>query len=291
MKQFWGITLTILTGLMLASCGQQSKSTDSSSSKVASSVQSKSSSQSSASAKSQSSSSTTSESSSSSAATSSSPSASASSAVTPQPQTSADRLTSLTQQLKAALPSALVPRAYPLTQGQVLNVSYTGTTDHYTMYFATSGSALAFNTASVNDNAAAIAISAQTYASAEAAEAQINYQAPETGLPTVALGDHLTATQQGAAGSTYTNWQEGRWSLTVQAINQNQEDGLPLSRQVVALLAKEYLPAPAGHGAIILRVNTGGLRLNRVTWRHGNVLYTATGVDALTLLQVVTSLK
>lgn len=278
MKQFWGIPLTILTGLMFASCGQQSKSTDSSSSKVASSVKSKSSSQSSASTKSRSSSSTTSESSS-------------SSAITPQPQTSADRLTSLTQQLKAALPSALVPSAYPITNGQVLNASYTGNSNHYTMYFATSGSTLAFNTTSVSDNAAAIAISAQTYASDAAAEAQINYQVPESGLPTVALGDHLTATQQGAAGSTYTNWQEGRWSLTVQAINQNQEDGLPLSRQVVALLAKEYLPAPAGHGAIALRVNTGGLRLNRVTWRHGNVLYTATGVDALTLLQVVTSLK
>jgi hypothetical protein len=173
----------------------------------------------------------------------------------------------------------------------VLNTSYSGNASRYTIYFGTGSSALPFNTTSVNANAADISLSAQTYASATEAEAQIDYQAPETGLPTVALGDNLTGTQQGAAGSTYTNWQEGRWSLTVQAINQNQENGLTLSRQVVALLSKEFLPIPATHGAIALRVNTGGLRLNSITWRQGNILYNATGVDAITLLQVVTSLR
>lgn len=278
MKKFWGVTLTLLTALTLASCGNKPATHDSSSSKSTSSLKQKSSSK----AKS---------STSSSAKSSSSISSSSSSSSSTKPATAQDRLTSLTQQLKAAIPSALVPTNYPLATGQFLNASYTGDATHYTMYFAGQNSAFPFNTPQVHANAADISISAQTYQNAADAEAQINYQASETGLPTVALGDNLTGTQQGAAGSTYTTWQEGRWSLTVQAINQNQENGLTLSRQAVALLSQAFLPVPATHGAINLRVATGGLRLNSVTWRQGNTLYNATGIDAMTLLRVVTSLK
>lgn len=288
MKKFWGITITLFTALSLAACGNKPATKDSSNSQSTSSVKQKSSSKSKSSS---SKSSSLSSSSSSVSASSSSQASATSSTSSTKPETTTNRLGSLTQQLKAALPSAKLPTAYPVASGQVLNTSYSGNASRYTIYFGTGSSALPFNTTSVNANAADVSLSAQTYASAAEAEAQINYQASETGLPTVALGDNLTGTQQGAAGSTYTNWQEGRWSLTVQAINQNQEDGLTLSRQVVALLSKEFLPIPATHGAISLRVNTGGLRLNSVTWRQGNVLYNATGVDAITLLQVVTSLR
>lgn len=287
MKKLWGITITLFTTLSLAACGNKPATKDSSSSQSTSSVKQKSNSKS----KSSSSKSSSLSSSSSSVNASSSSKASSASTSSTKSETATDRLGSLTQQLKVALPSAKLPTTYPVASGQVLNTSYSGNASRYTIYFGTGSSALPFNTTSVNANAADISLSAQTYASAAEAEVQINYQAPETGLPTVALGDHLTGTQQGAAGSTYTNWQEGRWSLTVQAINQNQENGLPLSRQVVALLSKEFLPIPDTHGAISLRVNTGGLRLNSVTWRQGNVLYNATGVDAITLLQVVTSLR
>lgn len=288
MKKFWGITITLFTALSLAACGNKPATKNSSNSQSTFSVKQKSSS------KSKSSSSKSSSASSSSSVSSSSSNkanATSDSTSSTKSETTADRLGSLTQQLKAALPSSKLPTTYPVASGQVLNTSYSGNASRYTIYFGTGSSALPFNTSSVNANAADISLSAQTYANAADAEAQINYQAPETGLPTVALGDNLTGTQQGAAGSTYTNWQEGRWSLTVQAINQNQENGLTLSRQVVALLSKEFLPIPATHGAISLRVNTGGLRLNSVTWRQGNILYNATGVDAMSLLQVVTLLR
>lgn len=289
MKKFWGFTLTLFAALSLTACGNQPTTNNSSSSTATSSQKQKTSSKSQSSA-------TKSASTSSSSSTSASSSSQASSASTSttsatQSQSTTNRLNSLTQQLKAALPAALLPTTYPVASGQVLNTSYSGNASHYTIYFRTGNAALPFNSSSVNANAADISLSAQTYPNAADAEAQINYQAPETGLPTVTLGDNLTGTQQGAAGSTYTNWQEGHWSLTVQAINQNQENGLTLSRQVVALLSKAVLPIPATHGAIALRVNTGGLRLNSVTWRQSNILYQATGVDAMTLLQVVTSLK
>lgn len=280
MKKFWGITISLLLGLTLAGCGSQAATSHSASGKSSTSVKSKTSS-----AKQ----SRTKAASSSQSANSTSSTTSSSSSQAPRPV--ADRLTTLRNQLKTALPSALLPTAYPLPAGQVLNASYSGNATNYTIYFAARNSALPLNSNSVNANAADITLSAQTYPTASAAEAQINYQAPETGLPTVALGDHLTGTQQGAAGSTYLTWQEGRWSLTTQAINQNQENPVPLSRQVVALLSEAFLPVPATHGAIALRVNTGGLRLNSVTWRQGNVWYQATGVDAMTLLRVVTSLK
>jgi hypothetical protein len=195
----------------------------------------------------------------------------------------------LNQQLAKALPGALLPATYP-TGGQVLNASYTGNSANYHIYYGTSGQALAFNTASVHANAAAIELSKQTYANAASAEAAINYQAVDSANATIDVGDNLKAMQQGAAGSTYTTWNEGRWSVTVQANNMAQEDGLPLAKQAVALFSTLALPAPATHGAVNLRVNAGGMRLNTITWRSGNALYTANGVDALNLIRVATSL-
>lgn len=278
----WLVVPAVALALLAAGCGNDN-SKEATSSKPTSSQSSKVSKSKSASSKA-----------STSAASSTKPSASASSkaassTASSTTQAPTSRLAGLNQQLKAALPGALLPSTYP--NHATLNASYTGNSGNYAIYYATNNTALAFNSSQVGENAAAIKLTKQTYSSAEAAEAQINYQPVPAMNATIDVGDHLKAQQQGAAGSTYLTWQEGRWSITVQAINQFQEDPLPLAKQATALFSQLALPIPAGHGAVNLRVNAGGLRLNTVAWRNGNVLYTASGVDAMTLLSVATSLQ
>ncbi|MFD1485243.1 hypothetical protein ACFQ5J_08375 [Lacticaseibacillus baoqingensis] len=283
MKKSWVFLPAVALMLVAAGCGNHdTKSTDSSSQEKVSQTQT------SKKKAAKSSSVASSSTSSSSVATSSvaKPVASQSAAA---PQATGDRLTTLNHQLAAALPGALLPSTYP-TGNQVLNASYTGNSANYHIYYGTADQADAFNTPNVHANAAAIELSKQTYGDAASAEAAINYQPVAAANATIPIGDNLKAMQQGGAGSTYTTWQEGRWSITVQANNMNQEDGLPLAKQAVALFSTLALPAPATHGAVNLRVNTGGMRLNTITWRSGNALYTANGVDALTLIRVATSL-
>lgn len=277
-KTQWLVVPAIALALLAAGCGND-KSKDSTSSKTKQTT--KASSTAASSSKAASTSTKATAASSSKAAT---PSAASSTAKAP-----VSRLTSLNQQLKTALPGALLPSTYPTNA--TLNASYTGNSSHYAIYYNPGSTALAFNSSQVGDNAAAIKLTKQTYATAQAAEAQINYQPVDAANASVDIGDNLKAEQQGAAGSTYLTWQEGRWSITVQAINQFHEDPLPLAKQATALFSKFALPIPAGHGAVTLRVNTGNLRLNTIAWRSGNILYTASGTDAMTLLTVATSLK
>lgn len=208
---------------------------------------------------------------------------------TPGKSKGEDRLTTMNDKVRQAVPDALVPTSYPLPSGQYVNVSIQGDNANYQLYYAHRTDQLAFNAPEVNENAAATKLTKQTFQSEEAAEAQINYQAVTDAQ--VPLGDNQKAFQQGAAGSSYTTWNEGNWSITVQAINQANEDGLALAKDAVALFKTQALPTPAGHGAVMLRVSRTDMRLNTLSWRQGKALYTISDTDAMHLLQVATALK
>lgn len=201
-----------------------------------------------------------------------------------------DRYTTLKNAVQAKMPGAKFPSSYTAAAGKSLNVQAIGNSANYGLYLS-EGSALPFNDASLDGLIAPIAIKKTTYSSAAAAEAQINYRPLQAGLPTVSVGDGLTATREGAAGSTYLTWEEGRWSLSLQASTINGEDPLPLAKQITSLLSKEMLPVPAGHGAVSVTTTTSNTRNNSVTWREGSALYTVSSTDPLKALQTAIDLK
>lgn len=266
------VPLTLLV-LGTAACGNQS-STDSSTSKTSSSkVQKK--------AKPK----TSNKATASSQATSTSESSSEASSAAP-----ADRLTTMKQAVQAKVPGAKFPSVYSAATGKHLNVQAVGDSSNYGLYLS-EGSQLPFNDASLDGLVAPIAIKKTTYGSAAAAEAQINYRPQQAGLPKVDVGDNLTATEEGAAGSTYLTWEEGRWSLSLQASTINGEDPLPLAKQITTLLSQEMLPVPAGHGAISVSTTTTNSRNNTVTWREGNAVYVVSSISPLKALQTAIDLK
>lgn len=218
-----------------------------------------------------------------SAASSSAPAASSAS-------TPVDRLTQMKQAVQAKLPGAKFPRRYTPAAGKTLNVQATGNSQNYGLYLS-EGRPLPFNDASLDGLIAPVAVKKTTYATPAAAEAQINYRAVQPGLPTVDVGDHLTATEEGAAGSTYLTWAEGRWSLSLQSATINGEKPLPLANQVTSLLSKEMLPVPAGHGAVALSTTATNSRNNSVTWREGNAVYTVSSTDPIKALQTAIDLN
>lgn len=205
-----------------------------------------------------------------------------------QASTSTDRLTSLNQQLKARLAGAKLPSTYPGSTSS-LNAGYEGNGANYTVYYDAGSTAGSLNAA--NSSNADIAIRKTTLSSAAAAQGQVNYTAKQTGLPTVSLGNAITATKESAAGSTYYTWTEGRWSIVLRSSNVMGQNGQSAASQAVALLHTQSLPVPDNHGAIQLYAGTQGSRANTITWTEGSAVYTVSGTNFLTTLQVATHLN
>jgi hypothetical protein len=150
-----------------------------------------------------------------------------------------------------------------------------------TVRFFGGTAALAVNDAQLKGDTPLYQLKRTTYATTSAAAAQVNWHDSEGLTPNIDLGDKQVATQEGAAGSTYLHWNEGRWSLTVQATNATQEDPVPLAKQLVELFRTRALPVPTTHGAATFHYDDGQ-QLQVVTWNSGNVLYEFAGNNAYT---------
>ncbi len=123
------------------------------------------------------------------------------------------------------------------------------------------------------------------YGTYEEAKNAVGYTIPD-GIPTM-LNHGIQGFQQGAAGSTYIGWQEGKWSILFQTTNANGEDALKLANQIVDLLETIYLPAPTDVGQI--RLHSGST--NELAFNNGNTVYSLTHRDSLSLLKMAASIK
>lgn len=125
------------------------------------------------------------------------------------------------------------------------------------------------------------------------ANSEVNYQQIQEGMPTVDLGYDIVGYQEGAAGSTYTTFHEGRWSITVRSstIDSAEDVGIDLAKEVVEKLEVQLLPIPHENGAILLTANEredNPVEMNSVAWQEGKVLYEVEMAKPLPLIDFVT---
>ena len=153
-----------------------------------------------------------------------------------------------------------------------------------TVKFFGTDAPVAVNDAKLNGATPVYTLTKTVYANTATAIANINWSGTDQGLPTVALGDNQTATKEGAAGSTYLHWNEGKWSLLVRASNVNNQDPTALGKQLVELFRTKALPAPTDKGAASFNLSDsqGG---QSIVWNNGATVYTLTGTDALATAQ------
>lgn len=153
--------------------------------------------------------------------------------------------------------------------------------DNFNIFYYAEDTPYEVNDPAVNKLTPIASLSKMTYQTEEAATQAVN-QVLDLQGEEVDLGYGITGYMQGAAGSTYLNWQEGNWSLLVQANNMNEEDPVPLAQSVVEYLEEVYLPEPSNVGQITLR--TSGKETyedNAVVWQEGNVVYQVKHIDPM----------
>ncbi|ARY91971.1 MULTISPECIES: hypothetical protein [Lacticaseibacillus] len=201
------------------------------------------------------------------------------------------RLATLKRAVFNQIPNAKWPASYPVANSQHLNIFATGDQANYSIFFSPGQSALPYNDPTLQNINAELAIQKKTYASAADAQAQVAPARSTQELRQVAIGDGIYAASQGAAGSSYLTWNEGRWTVTVKASAVNGEDPLPLAKQAVAWFAKNALPVPDTHGTVDLAVTDANTRQNQITWTEGNALYMISGLEPMHTIQVGTATR
>lgn len=282
------LALLLLAASLLAGCAGQSNSQSSQSSQAKSEKKAESKASSKSAAKSAASSAVSSAKSSSSQASSKS---AASSSQSQRQSTSANRMGTLTSQLRVKLPGMLLPVADGLGQGSSnLNIRYTSSSSQNVVYYSVGNSPLALNDSRIaSEKPYAVLTEKKNVADASSL---INYQEPKTGLPAVKIASNVTGTEEGAAGSTYLQFNHGQWSFVVRASNVQGQKPLPTAQKLLALYQQYGLPDTAAKSSVQVDVGESLGSLNTViTWAKGSSVYQLKAHSTETAFKMLKSLS
>lgn len=274
------LALLLLAASLLAGCAGQSKQQSSQSSQTKSEKKAESKASSKSAAKSVSSS-----------AKSSSSRASSKSAASSSQRANANRMGTLTSQLRVKLPGMLLPAADGLGQGSSnLNIRYTSSSSQNVVYYSVGNSPLALNDSRIaSEKPYAVLTENKNVADPSSL---INYQEPKTGLPVVKIAGNVTGTEEGAAGSTYLQFNQGQWSFVVRASNVRGQKPLPTARKLLALYQQYGLPYTTAKASVQVDVGESLGSLNTViTWAKGSSVYQLKAHSTETAFKMLKSLS
>ncbi|MBT8904600.1 hypothetical protein ACXO19_05700 [Lactobacillus delbrueckii subsp. bulgaricus] len=222
---------------------------------------------------------------------SSSSQASSKSAASSSQRADANRMGTLTSQLRVKLPGMLLPAADGLGQGSSnLNIRYTSSSSQNVVYYSVGNSPLALNDSRIaNEKPYAVLTEKKNVADVSSL---INYQEPKTGLPAVKIASNVTGTEEGAAGSTYLQFNQGQWSFVVRASNVQGQKPLPTAQKLLALYQQYGLPDTAAKSSVQVDVGESLGSLNTViTWAKGSSVYQLKAHSMETAFKMLKSLN
>lgn len=278
------LALLLLAASLLAGCAGQSNSQSGQASQARSEKKAESKASSKSAAKSAASSAVSS-------AKSSSSQASSKSAASSSQRADANRIGTLTGQLRAKLPGMLLPAADGLGQGgSNLNIRYTSSSSQNIVYYSVGNSPLALNDSRIaGEKPYAVLTENKNVADISSL---INYQEPKTGLPAVKIAGNVTGTEEGAAGSTYLQFNQGQWSFVVRASNVQGQKPLPTAQKLLALYQQYGLPDTAAKSSVQVDVGESLGSLNTViTWAKGSSVYQLKAHSTETAFKMLKSLN
>lgn len=182
------------------------------------------------------------------------------------------------------LPTVTAPNQKALNIASALEVN------HLSVLYYAMDQPLVMNHRQLNNETPFASYQITSYGSAAEAQAAVNYVVDQGGQA-VDLGYNITGHMQGAAGSTYLNWQEGKWSLTVRGINSENQDPVPVAKEMVAYLEEGFLPVPKSVGQVTVDLGISGYQKAQVVWQEDETVYRVTHQDPVSALKTAVSVK
>lgn len=206
-----------------------------------------------------------------------------------EPTVSAGNTADAQAELKAMHTELLLPTV-TTPNGQALNVASAVEVNRVNVLYYAMKEALVLNHRQLNNEAPFASYQVTDYGTDTEAQSAVNYIV-DAGGQAVDLGYGITGHQQGAAGSTYLNWQEGNWSLTVRGQNVSDQDPVATAKEMVTYLETAFLPVPKTVGQITVDLASSGYQKAQVVWQVANMVYRVTHEEALGALEVAVSVK
>lgn len=189
-----------------------------------------------------------------------------------------------TEELLAAFPENNFPTNIP-SEASYLNINVTDSGDTLAVLYYGGTQAFPLNDPSLRNETAFASYQKVSYQSLNSAQQAVN-PIFDNGGKSLDLGYGITGYQQGAAGSTYLNWQEGNWNLSVRGGNDSQQNPQELAKEMVTYLETAYLPAPKTVGQITVDLLANNAT---VSWQVDQIVYTITHSDPLSALAMTVS--
>ncbi|MFV0560513.1 MAG: hypothetical protein ACK5NA_07335 [Enterococcus sp.] len=196
-------------------------------------------------------------------------------------QSSQTQETTTLDELKSTYPNVVLPTTVPLSSNNVLSAATAQEGDTLSILYYGTPTKLPVNDASLNQS---------TPSASYQANGELNEFSIDSSARAVDLGHSITGYQQGAAGSSYIEWQEGNWNIRVRASNLENQDPLPTAKEVVDYLETNALPAPT-KGFILIDMTQQSYEANQVNWQVGNQVYKVTNADSIPALQMAVSMN
>ncbi|MCM3747789.1 hypothetical protein M3223_10510 [Paenibacillus pasadenensis] len=224
-----------------------------------------------------------------------SPSPAANESIKPGPVSDSLSSVSIQQQVLKRLKKsgAVLPRTIPLDKGQKLAASIEqNSAKGYEVVFYGASKQLPVDDSSLKPDGK-IPVAATFTARGKDAErdkelfAPVDFsQWPKEQI--VDLGHGIKGYPEGAAGSQYLSWKEGRWTLQIRSTSEDKLDNAAIARKIVAFLEKNSLPVPKENGKISIDYRPGGKKVEvGIYWQNGNTVYeletSRVPIDALTM--------
>lgn len=211
------------------------------------------------------------------------------SAETSQPVSSSEETADASKELAKQFPQTEFPSEIPHENSQALNIASDGNNQKLSVLYYSMDEPLALNHNRLNQEQPIASYRKETFKTKQAAKEAVN-AVYDKGGQKVDLGHDITGYKQGAAGSSYLNWQEGNWALVVRASNVEGQSPDETAKDVVEYLEKAFLPAPKDTGQVTIDLNTQDYRAAQVVWQEDNVVYTVTHQDYLSALEMAVSM-
>lgn len=190
-------------------------------------------------------------------------------------------LTDIRKELK--LKGTMLPQSLPVQSGNYLGAHIEENTEEgYSLHF--------YESVSEESNQAGEPLAEFTAAVMDKNEDNSLFPAfNEKDIPenmSVDLGYGIKGVLEGAAGSTYLQWKEGRWLLQIKAVSADNRDLKADGKRIVEYLEEHKLPVPHDNGRVEVSypVEENNAEIE-IIWEDESILYTlsTTGepVDAL----------
>jgi len=179
-------------------------------------------------------------------------------------------LTDIRNELK--IKDTVLPQSFPVQSGNYLGAHIEeNTEDGYSVHF--------YESVSEESNQAGEPLAEFTAARMDNNEDNSMFPAfNEKDIPedmAVDLGYGINGLLEGAAGSTYLQWKEGRWVLQIKAVSADNRDLKADGIRIVEYLEEHALPVPHDDGRVEVSYPGGENNAEiRILWEDESILYT-----------------